>query len=48
MLPAEAALFDQVNASYIALTSRIAANPNALAACSHEGCLKDLEAMNSE
>ena len=46
MLPAEARLFDGVNASYKGIMSRIAANPNALVCCQFPGYLAQLESMD--
>ena len=48
MLSLEAALFDSVNAAYVAVMNRIAANRNALAACAAPGYLADLEGMDAK
>jgi hypothetical protein len=48
MLPTESALFDSVNSSYGAITGRVAANKNALAACAFPNYLQDLEEMDEK
>lgn len=48
MLPSEAALFDAVNTTYMAICNRINANRNAVVACSAPGYLSDLETMDAK